>query len=495
VRILDADADLTGSEITKCTHQDPASGNGDRWCAFTRPGRVPDLVEIWVMNVTLAATGAVPPCDGTSPACLHLTSSAWPRAANAFDGDTLIYYSDPISAPNSEFVGPVFAWRPGWPQARQISSDKGVVCRGHRHVGVAACLDDPAETGAIRVSVELRAGFLDDATGGALPALGGRWPLRNDDSSAWKIDFSPDGEVFGVSNPENVGDIEALRVVATRDVSTSLPVDVLQDIQFWKVSNDGRKIYFFRHTPFGVNLISADFPAGTGVTIVESDVQDYWLLGERPVDQGVVLFKTLGETGTAFELLRDPTVPSSLLTVFTYNDVIDDWSVSADLRYTAWTDASFKGQVVRNSDLGACLLPGGRQLSIYKPVFLTHAALMFWTELSLDDPLRRDAFFATPERCAEKQRFGRGIDFYDALGDRGLVFGDEYDDASKTVTLKYARLSPDGPDWQATGAVRVHERVKTPITLVGSDPLLLVFQTSGDAGESTGTYVFGPVPF
>jgi hypothetical protein len=37
--------------------------------------------------------------------------------------------------------------------------------------------------------------------------------------------------------------------------------------------------------------------------------------------------------------------------------------------------------------------------------------------------------------------------------------------------------------------------VKTPVVLVGSDPMLLVFETMKSAGEAAGIFVFGPVPF
>jgi len=43
--------------------------------------------------------------------------------------------------------------------------------------------------------------------------------------------------------------------------------------------------------------------------------------------------------------------------------------------------------------------------------------------------------------------------------------------------------------------VRVAEHVKTPVVLVGRDPLLIVYEKAKDPAEAPGIFVFGPVPF
>ena len=74
-----------------------------------------------------------------------------------------------------------------------------------------------------------------------------------------------------------------------------------------------------------------------------------------------------------------------------------------------------------------------------------------------------------------------------------MVYGDEVD-ARYAVTLKYAPIT-SGTGWPAA-PVRVHDRVKTDkgVILLGSKPLLMVFEAGGDAAGE-GTYVFGPAPF
>src|SRR5205085_2342402 len=74
-RILGPDATLTGGGEGTCSHQVPASGNGDRWCVFTRPGN-DARSELWVIDVTRAAAAAAP-CDGRDPSCVRLTENVW----------------------------------------------------------------------------------------------------------------------------------------------------------------------------------------------------------------------------------------------------------------------------------------------------------------------------------------------------------------------------------------------------------------------------------
>ena len=138
-------ARLTGIGVTSCSHQDPPSGNGDRWCVFTVPRTAGRNDELWVINVSLAARDEVPACDGTNSNCLRLTTNLWTEFplvgpvhpySHQFWGDTLIFYADATSRPGEVHRGPVFGWRPGWLQARRIATGNAVDCAGHKDVAL-----------------------------------------------------------------------------------------------------------------------------------------------------------------------------------------------------------------------------------------------------------------------------------------------------------------------------------------------------------------------
>lgn len=496
-RLLGAEAELAGAGRTKCTHQEPPSGSGERWCAFSRPTSDRNFAELWVINVTLASTGQIPVCDGTDPACLKLTGTLDMTSANAFDGDTLIFYTDSTTDPAGDFVGPVSAWRPGWTQGRTLTSEQGVFCRGHNSTAAAACLSKSTADPQIADGGELRAGLLEDEAGGLLPAVIGAAapaPLVIDRTTEWQMGFSADGETFALTVTDVGTTVSRMLVVATRDIATTSPHEIVSDIQFWTLPDDAQKVFFARTTPTDASLHMADFPAGGGVTLLTSRLRSYILVGAPP-QQGLAYLTKLGSgDGSAFHLLTDRADPASALTVFSHQGGLEGVLVSPDLRYTVWLDEEFRGQVVRHAGLSTCLLNLDDRRHVFLPMFLQSAGLLFWTEPAQDDDSRRDAFWAAPESCREQQRFAQGIEFYNAVGDRGIILGDEKDPFD-TVTLKYAAIGGGGTAWPADGPVRVQERVKAPITLIGSQPLLLIFRVVGDGQQEGGIYLFGPVPF
>jgi hypothetical protein len=489
VRILDASALLVGSGLNGCTHQTPASGDGHRWCAFTLGAIVDGLAELWVIDVTRAATGDVPPCDGTDAGCLRLTTKVVTTSAAFFEGDTLFYGTDSTAGVAADFLGRFFAWRPGWSAGRQISSDAGFTCIGNRHSAAAACLDDPVGDPSKRDSANVRAGYLTSETGAALPTFG-RYPLRNN-NPAWQAKLSPDGSVFVLSDADTIGANQTLRLAPTDQIGAAAPTLALNDAFSWQISNDGQKIYFMRGASQAPDLYVADFPSGANITLIETGVKGFTFIGARAVDQAVEIAK-LRMPGGIIELLTDRAVPTPR-TIFTYDDFLNGADISPDLRYTTWLNDDFRAVVFRNSDLATCTINAGSATQVYDPSYLDSSGLMFWKE-GMSDSSQREAFFAQPEHCAQKTRFAQNIDLIIPIGDRGLVFTDEADPTART-TLKYIAVTPDGSTLDPAGAVRVHDDVGAPVVLVGENPPLLVFPATGDTADTTGLFVFGPVPF
>jgi hypothetical protein len=496
VRFADGTALLMGNGRDACTHQTPPSGDGHRWCAFTVGAAVNGVADLWVVDVTRTAAGDAPPCDGTNDGCIHLTNRVVTRSATFFEGDTLIFGTDSVAGASNDFLGRLNAWRPGWSAGRQITSNAGFTCIGNLHSAAAACLDDPAGDPSQRDSANVRAGYLDSEAGGALPTLG-RYPLRNGNDVAWQADLSPDGTVFVLSDADTIGAVQTLRVAPTNTIGQAAPTLAINDLFSWQISNDGLKIYFLRGAWQKPDFYVADFPSGANARLIETAVKAFKLLGDRPTDQAIEIVKIL-PTGGAIELLVDRAVAAPK-TIFTFTDVLNGAAVSPDLRYTTWLNEDFRGIVFRNSDLAGCTVGQGGSDEVYEPAYLDGAGLMFWKERAAGNRNSdlRDAFFAAPETCTMKTRYAQSVDRVAPIGDRGLVFTDELDSKSR-ATLKYVAVTPDGSTLDPAGAVRVQENVLAPLVLVdgfaGDNPPLIVYATKGATPETSGLFVFGPVP-
>jgi hypothetical protein len=496
VLLFGGETTLTGAGRTACSHQETASGGGDRWCAFRRKGAQAGSVELWVMDVSAAARGATPPCDGTSSGCLLLTTALWQSYGNDFEGDTLIFYADaaPTLKTSDAYVGPVYAWRPGWSRARRLASNASL-CVGHRSAPVAACLDDPTGKPDNPNDVQLRVGVVADVSDAELPALPGRWAFASDGSSLWQVAFSPDGETFAISVGNILG--QSLSTIPTRDVATATLRDhVLDGIQLWNLSNDGKKIYFFRGQKPDATLGIADFPAGTGEQVLATNVMDFIPLGRGPKDLALAVRVRDGANGSAVRLLRDRDHPETATTLFTLKGTLEGLAIAPDLRYAAWVDGAFRGNAIHAESLASCAFNPHPSPEVSNVGFTDDSSYVYWSETR---PFGfRDGILAPPDRCGEQVRYARSLEFVSPIGHRGLIYGDELDESDRTVTLKYVGLAP-GRDEAARGGVRVHTRVTNPVTLVAGagapTDLHVVYRAEATASRPGGIYMFGPVPF
>jgi hypothetical protein len=497
-KLFEDSARLTGAGPSGCSQQEPPSGDGHRWCVFSKPAG--GATELWTVDVS-AATRTAPACDGTSPACLRLTGALWTEFplggpvhpySHEFHGDTLIYYADAVSRPNQLHRGPTYAWRPGWAQPRRISSETSVMCWGHPRLPLAHCLEDLVGPAMMPDLVEVRAGALADTAGASIPSV--QW-LRTyaNGAPSWQAAFSPAGDLFALSSPDPDPAVETLRVVPTAELGRTPPRELLRDVNGWDISRDGQHLLFFRFaTKAEKALHVADFPAGTNVTRLATQVRDFLSVGSAEKDAIIYVTESDPDHG-ALHLVRDLRAPMVAPTIFTYSDPIEDVRLSTDLRYTAWVDGHFRIRVVDNVTLASCDLNASPRRAGFAPVLLDSGALVFWTEEAPDDPDRRDAWLATAT-CASKRRFAERAELILPVGDRGVVFTDESDD--ERVTLKYA-ATPAG-QWPDAGPVRIHDNVDpTSVFLVGAPsgtaPVLVMFRVVG--GPEAGTYVFGPLPF
>jgi hypothetical protein len=500
-RLLDGRATLTGAGRTSCSHGTPASGDGHRWCAFRLPGATEGSTELWTFDVTAAAGGAPLICDGTHPTCVRLTKTLWASYGNDFVGDTLIYYADAPAGlkPSGTFVGPVFAWRPGWLAPRQLAAH-ATVCGGTANAPVAVCLDDPRGNVDNPDSVAVRVGFLADVDAFTLPALPTRYTLRNDGSVPWQLAFSPDGQTFAISVPDTEPTAN-LYAIPTRDVGKGLsPTKVVSNVQPWTLSHDGKKALFFRGPRSDATLVAVDFPSGDHELTLATKIVDFLALGADDADTGILLRVRQAAGGHAFQLLVDRDHPTTVKTIFTNEGFLEGIAVSPDLKFTAWIDPEFVGRSIRNADLATCTLNPGVGSAV-PPVgevtFTDDASALFWSQPRPGAGGARDGYFVAPEKCDEKTLYARGLGFLNVVGARGMVWGDAKDDAARTVTLKYAAApkTAAAKDVAAAGGWRVAGGVTTPVTMIsgatGATSVHVLYRAEASDGREAGVWLFG----
>jgi hypothetical protein len=487
VRLLTPPARLAGNGATACTHQVPPSGDGHRWCAFSLAADGSLVGELWVVDVTVSATEGVPPCDGTSPSCRRLTGTLAVHSVPQFYGDTLVYATDPLPDVGTDFLGPISAWRPGWSAGRQISSNRGFTCIGQIRTAAAACFGEPGGDPAKRDSAEVRVGALLDEKGGILPAIG-RFPLRNDENTAWQTAFSPDGATFVLSDADAIGKKQTLRTWPVATAAETGPTVAVDDAESWAISNDAARIYFVRGLPQRADLWVAAFPAGGGERQLEEGIHGYGLVGGRAADQALWFNKDSGHGGS-YRLLASPG-DAAPVHLFDYEDFLERFVLSLDLRYTAWLDSEFRGVLIRNADRVTCPLDLPGEKPVFDPVFLESAGLMFWQEKSPEHP----GFYASTADCRARRPLGNGVTATVPVGDQGVLMLADRDLDKGTSSLDYWAVSSSGTDLDPRGPVRIQRGLERPPALVGPAPSLLVYEATGPTAAETGTFLFGPVP-
>jgi hypothetical protein len=360
---------------------------------------------------------------------------------------------------------------------------------------VAYCLDDVAGDPTKPNSVELRAGPIA-AGAPILPSQGRIRPLTADERIAWQVEFSPAGDFLLMSSPDPDPMVESLRVLAMSALGVAAPVKLIDDAGTWSLAHDQKTLYFLRRQDGARRgLHAVPFPAGGAPTKLADDVLDYDLLGLGPADRGVaVLTRSATPPARLFQILRPGAEPAAQ-TVFATDDALEDVQLSDDGRFTAWRNGHLVTRIVGHDDLSSCLLNTSANVRATPALFLASAGLVFWTEDAPEDPTRQDAYVAAPDGCRNKRRYARGLYLELPVGDRGLVFGDNYEDRNFTVSLKYAGARQGRDGWELGAPVPVTDGVDSAVVLVATDPPSLVFRKKVGAPDETGLYLLGPIAF
>jgi hypothetical protein len=276
-------------------------------------------------------------------------------------------------------------------------------------------------------------------------------------------------------------------------------ITIARAVRSWRFSHDGRRIYLLRSgAADGQTLSVVSVAAGVSPPGPEQElatgVQSFELVGDGSADRGVAVL--VREAGLrVLRLVGDPRAPGRVTGVFTHRGTPEAVRVSFDGTLTAWITDDFTGRLVRHADQAICHLNTRDDVEVFRLGFMGDARLLLWTEGAPDDLDRRDAFFAPPGDCRQSTRFGHGVQFLQAVGERGVILGDELSEASEQVTLKYAAARTTGGRFSLDEPVRVDEKVGQYIVVASETPPLVLFRKDGQGPEVDGVYLFGPLPF
>jgi len=480
--VAKARLELIGSGGNTCSGQNPPGStmnNGDRWCGFAAPFGI-GKHELYVINVTKAAAGVAIDCtSGTDPNCKRLTQNLWNERApgagspaypfvHGFGGDTLLYYADATSPVASHFEGPVYAWRPGWAQGRQISSGKGWSCGGHGRTDVVICIDTYDATLAPSVTWNVIAGKLVDMPFPAsqLPVVDKINASNTMSVAKYRHGFSRNGDYFMWSTGLNTTDKEqfwywklADGPVATAKKKVAGDMGHGLDFARWSVSYDQKRFYYYRGFNYDntgaprAQLWTANFPDITSPKMLAASVGGYALpFDGTETDKGIFYLQDVAMyAGNAF-YIKNPTDAMPTPTLIE-NMVKNAGPFARDLNTVAY-------QKVRDTTVGGTGLgdkylkklvgtPMGQCPKVSDSTqtgglsFLHGGGIMLWAD-QVDVTIGIGQGFYTTTADCMSTKFADGIDSWYVVGNQGFIFTDGSD--GTTMNLKYVEVT-NGNQW------------------------------------------------
>jgi len=424
----------------------------------------------------------------------------------------LIFHSGPAPGKRDPYDGGIWAWRPGWPQARLLTAH-GVFCFGNALSSSVACVanafidkdfSDLFATPYYREFDLVGAILTDDvggAAGGPLPTIA--HVVHAPDDLGWRVRFSPDGQYLAYSHVAVAGAPGTLEVVPMSQAGSAAPSTILNDASEWEIAHDGKSIYFLSGYDPAQGYVPpcalqvADFPGGGHPEELAPVVRSFELVGAsdrvfRPEDRGVVAFtRVVG--GLSPILLRqargmaDPfALDSSAVTI----------DVSSDLRHSLYFKPILDNpvaMVAHNDGSGSCMLTADTRAESYAGEFTASGSAVIWIERLRRGTRSAQGWQASPEDCGSRIQFGDYVLDYQLVGDDFVVFQGS-DQTSSSWWLEYARLH-GGPAGESLlpRVIKEHPEVNVH-TIRDAAGTWIVFSVAPQATEpAPGLYVHGPL--
>ncbi|HEY0714693.1 MAG TPA: hypothetical protein VGF45_18575 [Polyangia bacterium] len=483
VKILPTGTSLLGGITVGCSYGPASTAAGTRWCAFAIPGARLGSFELWALNMNKAGASTAQ-CTGAGTAdCLKVSDKLFSAApmvgprfptAHRFYGDTLIFHANETSAPGDAYTGPVYAWQPGWPAAKQVSQTTNAFrCVGHTRAPVVVCLENLSETDPL--TFDLTAGKIDGTgTASKIAKIFPSHPTETQ-SSQWGAAFTVDGNYLLYSTglaavpPATTPIPETLFYIETSKIGVEAPKQVGESgLSEWSLSPDQTKWFYLRQYNYnGTNpsgtLYMADFPTGANEVRIFSDkirsgssggIAAYNVVPTADNKLGflaIVQNYNANNSGVGeYLLLKNPAAFNDPTSVSVLKNDIAAFPVnSPDLKY-GWyfqnQSMTLQGitdsRIIKNDGTGTCPLTTQATASLFGAPFLENSALTFWVENYNQETDTGDGMLASPADCTSKRRrFATGVDFWFIKGDEQMVYSDAVSPDALTSTLRVARVT------------------------------------------------------
>jgi hypothetical protein len=472
---------LVGSGEDTCTSLPGATT--DRWCGFVKQG-ANNAIELWVLDVTMLGAGAAVACDGTSPGCLRLSQTVFfdqdfGFANDHFYGDTLIYYAD-ASAAATSFSGTIWAWKPGWPAGRKLTSTIGNDCIANPKGDAVTCIQGSAQITAGELSVELLAGHLPATADAGLPSLERIVIVALGDPQGvqkWQVAFSPDGAYVGWSARDKAASPETLKVQKLEDATSRQTVAT--NVSRWQITQDGKSwlwlsaFNYDASAPSGT-LESQPFPTGTSKVGLASGVAMY-----QTGSDGSILF----QTATGGELRRMPNPATPAATQLLDSPILGVLDSSPDGKTVLYvksvdqTSGLFDLWARDVTAMAPCAVDDKPQ-AVTASLFAKGSTVL-WARL---DPLTGNLQgTATTVADCKATPFANNVLRWIPAGDDALTILDDTAQTDDDSTLRYSRLVNGALPAQGT-ALQTHVQSVYAPAVPGAPVILYTSATMATAG-------------
>jgi hypothetical protein len=170
---------------------------------------------------------------------------------------------------------------------------------------------------------------------------------------------------------------------------------------------------------------------------------------------------------------------------------------SFDARHTLFFQAVRGGDfpvayVAHNNGSGACRLTSDYRAESYGTAFSDSSRAVFWIEFGRNQSESEEGWYARPESCGDKVKFGDFVAWYTLLGDDFAIF-EGGDLADSTTWLEYTPLGARAaPPWPSPTIIAEHPDPAIGVVRAGAGTWLL-FSVSKGEPANVGMFLHGPL--